>query len=747
MKNIFFNNHIKIFLKKHYPIIILVFIVLITHWRWVFLNEHFSSGDSAYFSWFVNTCRDLFRFPSIWSSLDVNTSGTGFGGLDVLLSWYPSLYFMYAGLAVFFQNAIIASKLVFLIPIPIISAIGSFLLIQYLLKNKTAGIIGSIVYSYNVPFLILQTGTIQWAMAYALAPLILFFFIKSIDNKKLTLSVLTGLISFVAGSYDFRILYIVFWVMLFYIIYQILFEIKDKLYTKIVPILEYGFIPFFIIFLLNFFWILPFYFSNTLSHNLLFDRAIFGSQFVNLSQGLTLFHPYWTGGPPSVFTVQPIPFYFWLIPIFALMGLITNFKNKKILFFAFIAILGILLTKQEDYPFPHLYLWLFNHFPGFNAYREASKFYMLIALGYSVLIGAFAKSLMQIKIKNTLFFYARYFILAVMIGIFIWNSKPLITGEIGRLFTPITLPSDYKILADFLDSDHQFSRTLWVPAYSKWSFFNNDHPRYSLYYNAYEWFLEFQKNPAYRVHVYNTTKIYYNLFWNVDLFNQSFSDIFLDITNTKYIIVPPQYKNIPDDDMFLGTSVNDRPFIINLLDHLAFIKKINIGTKDIVVYENFNYKPLIYITSMMDNVYKAIPYKAVNYQYMSPTEYLVEIKKISKPIYLNFNNSYAKDWVLDLGDRHYLSNKDHLQTNMQFNAFYINPIEITKNYDKKFYTKNTDGSINLKLRLYYKPQDLVNIGVYVSLATLISVFTYLIIDLFKVKDFALKQLKFKRKRR
>jgi hypothetical protein len=745
VKNIFFNNKIKLFFKKHYPIIILVFIVLITHWRWVFLNEHFSSGDSAYFTWFVNTCRDIFRFPSIWSSLDVNTAGTGFGGLDVLLSWYPSLS-MYTGLTILLQNTIIASKLAYLIPIPIISVIGSFLLVQYLLGNKMAGVIGSIVYSYNVHTLILQTGTIQWAMAYALAPLIIYLFIKSIDSKKLNLSVLTGLIGFVAGSYDFRILYIVAWVMLFYIIYQILFKIKDKTYAQIVPILQYIFIPFAIIFLLNFFWILPFYFSNTISHNPLFDRAIFGSQFVNLFQGLTLFHPYWTGHIISVFSVQPIPFYFWLIPIFALMGLITNFKNKKILFFSFIAILGILLAKQESYPFPHLYAWLYYHFPGFNAYREASKFYLLIALGYSVLIGFFAKSLVQIKIKNSLFLYARYFILAVMMGIFLWNARPLITGEVGRLFIPVKLPSDYRVLADFLDSDHQFSRTLWFPAYSKWSFFDNDHPRYTLYYNAYEWFLKFQKNPAYHAHIYNTTKILPVLSYNLELLNQSFSDNFLDITSTKYIIVPPQYKDIPDDDMFLGTSINDRPFIINFFDHLAFLKRINIGTKDMVVYENFNYKPLIYITSMMDNVYKAIPYKAVNYQYISPTEYLVEIKNISKPIYLNFNNSYAKDWTLDLGDGHYLPSKDHLQTNLQFNAFYINPIEITKNYDKKFYTKNTDGSISLKLKLYYQPQDLANIGTYISLAVFMSVFIYLFIDFFKVKDFALKQLKFRRKR-
>lgn len=741
---------IKIFLKRFfnnptYPsILFLILLVCITHWRWIFLDEYFSSGDSSFLTWFVDTCKDLFTFPSIW--LSFYGTGGGFGSSNLVLSIYPSLYITYAGLSTLFQNTIVASKLVYFIPIPIVSIVGSSLLIQYLLKNKMAGIVGSIVYSYNVHALLLQTGTIHWAMAYAFSPLIIYLFIKSIDSKKLSLSVLTGLVGFIAGSYDFRILYIVAWVMLFYIIYQSLFKIKDKTFTQILPILQYGLIPFVIIFLLSFFWILPFYFSKTLANNPFLDRAIFGSQFFNLPQAVTFFYPFWTGNIPSVFHVQPIPSYFWLIPAFALMGLITNLKNKKILFFAFVAILGIVLAKQADYPFPHLYEWLYYHFPGFNAYREASKFYLLIALGYSILIGAFVKSLMQGKSKDGPFLYARYIVTAVIIGIFLWNAKPLITGEIGKLFIPITRPSDYKVLADFLSNDHQFSTTLWVPHFSKWSFFNNTHPYWALY-GASAWDTAFRKNPAYRAHVYNTVKISPDLYWVLGLLDQSFSNNFLDVTSTKYIIVPAQYKDTPDDDMFLGTSINDRPFIINFLDHSAFIKRINIGTKDMVVYENSNFKPLIYITNMLDDVYKAIPFKPVNYQRISSTEYLIKINNISKPVYLNFNNSYATGWVLDLGDRHYLSNNNHLQTNVQSNAFYINPAEITKNYDKQFYAKNADGSINLKLRLYYQPQDLVNIGVYVSLATLMLVLTYLLIDLFKIKDFVSRKLKLKRKKR
>lgn len=741
---------IKIFLKRflnnptYLPILFLILLVCITHWRWIFLNEYFSSGDSSFFTWFVDTCRDLFTFPSIW--LSFYGTGGGFGSSNLVLSMYPSLYIIYAGLSTLFQNTIVASKLVYFIPIPMLSIVGSFLLIQHLLKNRMAGIVGSIVYSYNVHALLLQTGSIQWAMAYALAPLIIFLSIKSIEDKKMNLSVLTGLISFIAGSYDFRILYIIAWVMLFYILYQIPFKIKDKTYTQVIPILKYGFIPFAIIILLNFFWILPFYSANALAHNQVFDRPLFGSQFFNLFQALTFFYPFWTSGIPSVFHVQSIPFYFWLIPLFALMGLITNVKNKNVLFFTFVALLGILLSKQADYPFPRLYEWLYYHFPGFNAYREASKFYLLISLGYSVLIGAFVGWLWENWRGKKWRSYGKYLLTLLIVCIFLWNARPLVSGEIGKLFVPRTLPNDYKTLKDFLNNDRQFSTTLWVPHFSKWSFFNNTHPYWALY-SASGWDIEFRKNPVYQTHVYNTAKISPDLYWVLGLLDQTFSDNFLDVTGTKYVIVPAQYKNIPDDDMFLGTSINDRPFIINFLNHLTFIKKTDIGTKDIAVYENFNYKPLIYTTKIVEDVYVSIPFEKVSYQRISSTEYLIEVNNISKPIYLNFNNSYAKDWVLDLGDRHYLPDKDHLQTNMQSNSFYINPIEITKNYDKKFYTKNADRSISLKLRLYYRPQDLVNIGAYISLAVLMSVLTYLFIDSFKIKDFLLRQLKLKRKRR
>ncbi len=56
-------------------------------------------------------------------------------------------------------------------------------------------------------------------------------------------------------------------------------------------------------------------------------------------------------------------------------------KREYILFFALVALVGMLLGKQVSEPFPTLYNWLYETLPGFNAFREASKFYPTIPQG------------------------------------------------------------------------------------------------------------------------------------------------------------------------------------------------------------------------------------------------------------------------------------------------------------------------------------------------------------------------------
>ena len=135
---------------------------------------------------------------------------------------------------------------------------------------------------------------------------------------------------------------------------------------------------------LNVFWILPFATAGAMSENAGVGRDLFGNDYFELQEALFLSHPFWTGYGVQWMSNQPTPWWLTILGILAFAGFWVGRKNPYVVFFALIALIGIFLGKQVDPPFGNSYYWLYENLPGFNAFREASKFYVLIALGYSV---------------------------------------------------------------------------------------------------------------------------------------------------------------------------------------------------------------------------------------------------------------------------------------------------------------------------------------------------------------------------
>ena len=150
---------------------------------------------------------------------------------------------------------------------------------------------------------------------------------------------------------------------------------------------------------LNIFWVLPFAVSGSLDDNAGVGRSLFGNSYFELDDAMYLSHPFWTGYGVKWFSDQPTPWWLSLLAIFAWVGFWVGRKNRFVLFFALMALVGILLGKQVSEPFPTLYNWLYETLPGFNAFREASKFYVLIALGYAVGIASLVEWLLPKKTK------------------------------------------------------------------------------------------------------------------------------------------------------------------------------------------------------------------------------------------------------------------------------------------------------------------------------------------------------------
>ncbi len=75
------------------------------------------------------------------------------------------------------------------------------------------------------------------------------------------------------------------------------------------------------------------------------------------------------------------------------------------------------------------------------------------------------------------------------------------------------------------------------------------------------------------------------------------------------------------------------------------------------------------------------------------------------------------------------------------NQWTIDPDYIKDNYSTDYYTQNPDGSVDLELTLYFKPQSYFYLGLIISGTTLMACIGYLIWDFVKNRKKVLDKAK------
>ena len=566
----------------------------------------------------------------------------------------------------------------------------------------------ALVFEFNTYLIILKGGHLLLLMAITLTPIFLLFFIKTLKEKKLLYALITSFFGFIISFYEFRIFYLVIWLAIFYTGYHLIVIERIKTFPQLIKLGFYSIIPILLVLFLNLYFILGIYGARVLTSNSVFNQPLFGAWYIKLTNMMSIRHFGWTGGKIPPWHIETIQLQFFLVPIFAFFGFLVKKNNKLIPFFAFIGLLGIFLSKQNTLPFPNVYQWLFDRVPGFNAFRESGKFLMYVSLSYAILIGSFIGWLWQ-KAKDKKRIFIASFVTVLTVILFLYNAKPMITGELGSLFIPRHVPKDYLQVKTFLLNQRGYFRTLWIPHTSRWSFRLNNLPLMSYYSLTNGGWLSFA-DPINQVNFKN-------------FINQLF-----DLTSVKYVFIPLEDK-ANDDNFFeyLGKRKN----FIDQVNKLNYLKKINIGTKEIIVYENKDYRPHIYLTNNKETIYKNIPYIKTDYKYINPTQYKVNLTNIKNPVYLNFSESYHPYWKIRVGKfnwlksifekDYFLSDEYHSKNDVLLNSFYIDPKSICQNI----------SNCNISLTLYFAPQSYVYLGGIISLTTLAVILGYLIFQIWK----------------
>lgn len=647
-------------------------------------------------------------------------------GQPSIFLWKLPFDYIYGLFGKFGIDSNISEKLLVLWPIIFLPTAASFLLVRQVLGSNLAAFTGALVYSFNTYFLSINTQGHEFlTIAAAFGVFALIFLIKAIQENSSRTHIVAVLFGCIAVSYDIRMAMISAVVAMAYVI-TVVVSSQRKVYVAMGLAKDFGLLGSIFI-LLNCYWVLPNVFSSSLLSNTILQRQVFGDQFLNILNSIALFHPFWNGSMPEWFVVQSAPVYLLLIPLFAFIGLLFSGKNKDVVFFAGIALIGILLGKQSGEPFTGLYHFLFATIPGFSAFREATKFDFMIALGYAVLVGALVANLEKNKFI-THARYASYLVCLTVLGISAWTSKPLITGEIGTMFVKRQVPDEYIKLKNFVLGKNEYSRALWIPTDTPWEVNNDTHPTISLYNLLYgEWADQFvgakfasDSSAEQRIKAAVTQPNFRRLLSN---------------SSIRYLIVP--LRDVANDGDFFQYFGGSRNAYIHELSALVYLDLLNANMTGASVFENTSFRPHCYATTELETISRDVEFQPVDFEVAGRSEYRVRMRNITAPVYLNFTDNYNPQWQLHMGKVSWweiiaghsisMSEAKHTKSDAGLNAFLIDPNYIKQNYPG-FISTNSDGSINLEVTLYYRPQAYAVLGVVISFATLIGCLFFLMVS-------------------
>ncbi len=615
--------------------------------------------------------------------------GAGFGEFSASMLWnyasqvIPSALFLNIGL-----NWQTSEKLLFFIPFLFISFIGSFFLLRTFIQNRFFILLGILIYATNTYILtLLSGGQVMITLSYSLLPFAVYLLTKKnlyISIKNILALAITVALLFLL---DIRIGYLFGIVFVLYLLVSTdnFLDFK-KIFKKINALI----FIFLLVLLVHSFWILPIikYQGKSINFGNEFTsaEAINYFSFAKFENTISLLHPNW---PENIFGkvsfMQPE---FLIIPILAYSSLLflkdlDKEKKKNILFFAFLGLIGSFLAKGSSPPFGFIYIWIFEHVPGFIMFRDSTKFYVLIALSYSILIPFFLYKISKVislygqKIyKKFSENHSLYIVFLIFTVFWMFTIRQAVFGQLGGTFKPTKVPQEYVKLEKFLSSQDQFYRTFWIPSVQRFGFYSQNHPAI-------------------------TAKDFYRIYDNQKIINklrQPENQELLKEASVKYIIIPFDSEG----ELFLKNRAFDEEQYQAIFSN---VKKINWLSE----VGGFGKVKILEIKNPKDHFWSPSKNIILSYIYINPTKYKLKVKNAKKEDLIVFSENFDSYWVA--------KNENQTIRSQQYNKLF-NSFKLPKDGD-------------YVLEVYYEPQKWVDVGVVISVSTVIVIMYFFVLIVWK----------------
>jgi hypothetical protein len=555
--------------------------------------------------------------------------------------------------------------------------------------NKSFAYLSGLIYITNSYILmIIGGGQIDGiGLAYAVVPLIYLLQFKFFRNINQTVSktgltgqsILSGGVYWLLVLLDIRIFFVSIAGISFYLLYLIIINRFSQ--NKIIRTGLFQLLTMIFPFAGHIFWIIPLLifrinpvnqFSSAYTS---IDSLKFFS-FADFVHSISLLHPNW---PENIFGktyfMQPE---FLAIPILAYSSLLfinrkktehgDTEKNRIILFFALLGLTGSFLAKGVNPPFGGIYLWCFEHLPGFVMFRDPTKWYLLVSLSYSVLIPFSLENiscwlrgkLSTVNKYKDMDKYAGLVICVIFVCFWIISIREAVTGQLGGTFKEHRIPTEYSKLENLLSHDPEYYRTFWVPSVQRFGYTSNIHPAIDAMGITGE-------SSASGV---------------INWLNTEGSPEQLRRWNVRYVIVPDDSLG----ELFLTDRKYDNQIYLSSVKNIRkifWLRELP-GWSKLKVYELDNYQDKFWISGSSDS-------GQINFVMNNPANYAVKLPALNHPIELNFSEAYDRYWIGRAGK--YIIRSQN--TADKLNSFLI--------------PANTPEII-----IEYEPQRSVNIGLAVS---------------------------------
>ena len=404
--------------------------------------------------------------PSTWTY----RSAEGLGEYAVPTLWSWPFQIINGVLANVGLNYSVILYLTLIFPIFILGVYSINKFLKHFGVSKAGRVVGGLLYLGNTYFLLLiDGGQLSIALEYALFPLVFVLITDSI-NKGFRNKLVAALAVVAMGVLDPRAIFLMALLVGGYVFYLLVHRrkrgelIKNSFTTLLVILFTYvG---------LNFYWILPSLLSKA---SFVPPGYVVATQsFATLRDAITLHQPQWylnVFGKTGRASIA-----FFAIPIFVFGAVFLVNKNKKILFWTIVATFSIFMAKGVSPPLGGIYSWLFNNIPGFFVFRDSTKFFFLVALSYSLLLG-YTMSTLSAKAGWVLIGKKKISIPVVLFTAYlVFLIRPIYLGRMTGMFSVQPMEKSFFELQKLLDSDDQFGRILWLPGRVSLSYATTSHP-------------------------------------------------------------------------------------------------------------------------------------------------------------------------------------------------------------------------------------------------------------------------------